>query len=844
MGFLGARPLLGLLFYHFVLLKRTRVESRMDHFELWRNNQSTFHSLNDLEYKEIESNLLNELGGIRNVLAVILEEAKRLTYQQHIGLSTILNRDRQPSHKSFIPQASPQYTHKSNGTRLNISQWNTITDKIREGNIDYIAELVSTSDIDVNNDIDPQWEETLLSKCAMAGQRNIAKLLLNYGAKLNPHPSLKGSDALKHARKNSQYHVEQLLLLEQMGGGEASVDALNDVHKMLQQNGINNYMLNHMGDDFGEALVKYMITVIRKKVSYSDDVLMMAFQHSQTQYEQMKHSPLYQCILSTCKEIISGSNKRDWYWLKTYMVNSHLWYQPNPDTGDEKQNTTDAHQDVRHILLHDLFKLTERESIRQGNKLRAVLLKSATDSCWNELKRMNVPNNNDKPRQDLISHGIQTDHSRTSLLRTVTPSATFNAIRHHDLNDYLGKLMLRSHILNKSFQRDIRSIFHINAITMTNMPVNTITYRPGPVKMPSRCKIKAESDYNTSQFPTSAHVVDTIRCSLVFKDIPSLLSGLKTFINAINDHDQLQSADAQMESSKYSITNILRLKNGFTEFDINQPEYADVKLNVRVQKQIENDVTYAIIGEVQFLVEEMHLFKKKAHKLYGILRNEEKAKNVKLIYNLMANVNKRIFVHGNMGNVHGLCELMTSYDLGVEDLLYVDPKTKRSIVVNMMYLNNLKALQFLYQMDPCLVWQRLQYKSPKGFSPLDTAAKRGHLDVVGFVLQSYKQKLVADQQKLVSCFRNAVQYGKMEVCVYVVEQFKGIGFSALCVDSKTNTSTFHIACQLGHFKIANWILDQCKSKDERLAVVKLQNIDGNTGFDLAKDKCLFNQRRK
>eukprot|EP01083_Nonionella_stella_P134717 409827_1 len=63
----------------------------MDHnFQLALHNQSTFNSLGEKRYKEIENDLLNHFGGTRNLFAMLLNDANHLTYHQHIDLSALL----------------------------------------------------------------------------------------------------------------------------------------------------------------------------------------------------------------------------------------------------------------------------------------------------------------------------------------------------------------------------------------------------------------------------------------------------------------------------------------------------------------------------------------------------------------------------------------------------------------------------------------------------------------------------------------------------------------------------------------------------------------------------------
>ena len=66
---------------------------------------------------------------------------------------------------------------------------------------------------------------------------------------------------------------------------------------------------------------------------------------------------------------------------------------------------------------------------------------------------------------------------------------------------------------------------------------------------------------------------------------------------------------------------MIRCKNGWKVYDANYPQYTDIKLNVLIQDP--NDKSKRVIAELQFLLNLMSAFKKKAHKLYSVERKYE-----------------------------------------------------------------------------------------------------------------------------------------------------------------------------------------------------------------------------
>ena len=108
----------------------------------------------------------------------------------------------------------------------------------------------------------------------------------------------------------------------------------------------------------------------------------------------------------------------------------------------------------------------------------------------------------------------QQDH----LIQNVSLSADFNPIVHYDLSQYLAQLILVCHEADDAFQEDIQTIFSVDKETKENKELGLL-YKRGPVKRLERCYAKCQSDYRDERFPTAAHVLDIIRCSLVFHDV-------------------------------------------------------------------------------------------------------------------------------------------------------------------------------------------------------------------------------------------------------------------------------------------------------------------------------------
>ena len=178
--------------------------------------------------------------------------------------------------------------------------------------------------------------------------------------------------------------------------------------------------------------------------------------------------------------------------------------------------------------------------------------------------------------------------------------------------------MTFSHENNYRFQYEVYSFFYGKDSLFTWAPVKTY----------DRCLIKSNTDYSSHSYPTSASILDFMRCSITFKDITLLFNGLNNFVNAIKNN--------QFECLK----KILRIKNGFTN-TLNwksylDSEYCDIKLNVLYMNELE---TQCQLVECQFLLSSLLKAKKFGHKYYGVKRRKS---FIDSIHNIIYNENSDI----------------------------------------------------------------------------------------------------------------------------------------------------------------------------------------------------------
>ena len=346
--------------------------------------------------------------------------------------------------------------------------------------------------------------------------------------------------------------------------------------------------------------------------------------------ENPLQSKLFKEMMKTYEEILQDTtDKKGWKWLKENFTNSYIWYLPHPINHEEVDNENkrkegksdddlvDDEEDVgdnkekvlKHTLFWELLTRVRKESKRQSDILlkdKINQIKTETPEQWTSLTKYNVITKHSKDaRQDKVEAIIPKFTASDLSADTYPPTTYFDAKIHYDTNIYLNELLFQANIMNLMFQKDMK------AITKQIKSEEGIkcTYRAGPVKTLARSKVKVEHHYANYSYPTSAKILDINRCAIQFKNIPDMMKFIKILTTKIE------------KKEAKCLVQIIRCKNGWSIYDPTYPQYTDIKLNVLIIDP--NDNSKKIIAELQFLLDLMSAFKKKAHKLYGVERKYE-----------------------------------------------------------------------------------------------------------------------------------------------------------------------------------------------------------------------------
>eukprot|EP01083_Nonionella_stella_P151407 483661_1 len=748
--------------------------------------------------------------------------------------------------------------------------WVHLDKKLKESDIDYVKELIRNNEIKMDETNEENGRHLLMMATAY-GSFELVSMCINLGADIDKQDKTKKT-ALKLAKEFGFPDIEELLLMNLLKT-ELGKRIENTTNELLRKKAINNHFKTILNDLFGdfesqkeekedakqeieqeeedrsktkavsdtflrsvtaaykhevlETLNRVTLKCIENRTAFSDDIMYIAFQY---EIDEKHRNPTDTMIYKTIKKVLVQvlSNTKDtvsWYWLKHYVLTSSIWYihvNPNDDESD--------------FLWRNLFEWVEKEATRQSQILSEPMrmIESEDLANWTRLvhysEDINVPTGTDAiVRQDRIDKGLTAEYTKAELTQNISLSGSFNPITHYDLSQYLTKLILISHEYDDWFQSDIQKMFGIDGDSKRNKQYR-LRYIRGPVKKLERCYAKCQSDYRNEAVPTAAHVLDIVRCTLIFDDVSGMLDGMDLF-------------QKRIATQQFHIKQIVRIKNGFEAYSHDNASYTDIKFNVLIAGK-----TYSVIAEVQFLLQRMADYKKVAHSLYSVQRTKEFVDDLKNVLPIKTNLEKQLFIHAARNNVNGLCDLMVSHGFDEKALVQLNQQ-KQSIMTTICARNCEKTLRFLMDTIPIdSIRERLMLPDQSNTYPLRRAIENNHhngvlktifendkyFDLIhhrdhqnmtplnicwnikkGKIallilqnIQSLEKRLelidaTLPAQASITVLQYALRSGDYECVSFIFDQLqynKTLQSKLLCAKSKDSKSNFHFACEGGNAK--------------------------------------------
>ena len=306
----------------------------------------------------------------------------------------------------------------------------------------------------------------------------------------------------------------------------------------------------------------------------------------------------------------------------------------NDNTNNNKNNID---RETVFSKIESDFTLTELKQHQRILKNELINLennhKIEFDKLKNEIRKYNLASNDSIRQNELIpswdenlmKEGIQTRKELSEL--PIDFESGFDGSNEYDYKIYLTNVLIFAHQINPIFQKDCEQFFE----SMNKKHKIKCKYTPAPVKTYCRCVDKAKLDYSDRKWPYSSHILDYVRCSVVFNDINTFLKGFDMFKKQYEPYLLHPLSKKQNGCIKC----IVRIKNDFIELPNNIKDnlklsdstYRDIKCNVIIERN-----GTKIIGEIQFILQFMLDAKKRGHKSYAFMRNNDLYKQLNKLY--------------------------------------------------------------------------------------------------------------------------------------------------------------------------------------------------------------------
>ena len=284
-------------------------------------------------------------------------------------------------------------------------------------------------------------------------------------------------------------------------------------------------------------------------------------------------------------------NPDSFKWFKEYVSESLIWFKKS-NNGEilMYEKLLDMAKKYNEDINKEYGKIYEQFSL--NNKFQELI----------SIENKDIIKRNDDSKVGMFSNLSMLDEKKQEEFESKsksTSSTDKGAVSDEELRAFVNLHCLTSSMISVAYSIDKE--FHA---TMSQLMDGFGVYKNGPPKTMDRCQAKIESDYLSNEFPQCSQLLDTVRGSLTFDSVESLINGYNNLISVSN-------------SSK--MISIARIKNGFADTDETDC-YKDLKVNVLFISQ--NDARRRIICEIQFLLAKYLQVKKKGHKLYQIIRRD------------------------------------------------------------------------------------------------------------------------------------------------------------------------------------------------------------------------------
>ena len=285
---------------------------------------------------------------------------------------------------------------------------------------------------------------------------------------------------------------------------------------------------------------------------------------------------------------LKNKNDKKHQFFKNNLLSSNIFASYVSDSNEDSGTSIEDETVTLFEQINNNVCLSELKLQQEFIKDEMLKIEKNSSKGWDDV--MGLPLHLATRPNLAVKQSMVPTHSETEIPNDIIDG--YVGVDEYDHNGYLTELLIAAHKVDPLFQDEAQKIFGID---YKNAGINC-SVAAAPVKTKERCVSKAKIDYKSKPYPHSRHILDFVRCSVVFDTIEDLINGYYRFYNKYRAYQP-----------RGIIRCISRIKNDFVqlkdinvksiaELELNQMSYRDIKFNVTLQGP-----TQKLIGEIQFL---------------------------------------------------------------------------------------------------------------------------------------------------------------------------------------------------------------------------------------------------
>eukprot|EP01084_Bolivina_argentea_P101972 182749_1 len=239
--------------------------------------------------------------------------------------------------------------------------WKQILKAIRDGNIYFITNLITSNEININEQ-NPENGKTLLIYSVIIGNVDLVKIMCNFGSNVYIKDD-QDKTALDYAMIYGQRRITELVYYHSLSGSLGT--ELKNIATKIHERDKQAETIMKLQPELAKQIKWFIIEHIEKRIPFSEDLLYYAWYFELKDCEKAfgknpLKTDLWKRMMRLYENILQNTEEKEkWDWLKKYFLSSLVWFRPHPkqDTmyADDDNNGNDDGDNRDRILKKTLF---------------------------------------------------------------------------------------------------------------------------------------------------------------------------------------------------------------------------------------------------------------------------------------------------------------------------------------------------------------------------------------------------------------------------------------------------------------------------------------------------------